>query len=126
MFFEDGARNSDRRILVIEDEYLVATHIALTLEDLGYTVVGPVSTIDEAIAVIGSETLSCALLDANLDGLSSAPIAAELAARHVPFVVVTGYGSLALATAHLDDAPRVTKPFTTGDLATTLDAVCAH
>lgn len=102
---------SPSRILVVEDEYLVAEDIACTLEELGYEVLGPVATIEEALALVESEKPDGVLLDANLDGTSSAPIAAELIARSVPFVVVTGYGSLELAAGALDRAPRLSKPF---------------
>lgn len=114
------------RILVIEDEFLVAEHISFTLESLGYEVVGPVPTIDAAIALIGSEAFDCALLDANLGGKSSAPIAAELVTRSIPFVVVTGYGHFKLATADLEAAPRVIKPFSTDDLAAKLAGALAR
>ena len=114
------------RILVVEDEFLVAQHISFTLESLGYAVVGPVPTIDAAIALIGSEAPDCALLDAHLGGTSSAPIAAELVARSIPFIVVTGYGHFKLTTADLEDAPRVSKPFSTDDLAAKLAGVLAR
>ncbi len=117
------ARLSSRslRILVVEDEYLIAAEIALTLRDMGHEVVGPVPTIEEASALIASEALDCVFLDANLRGVSSAPIAAECTARALPFVVVTGYGRLKLGTADLDAAPRVMKPFSSYELAATLD-----
>ena len=81
----NGRVSRSARILVVEDEYLIADDIAMTLEDLGYDVVGPVSTL----AAVRTEALDAALLDANLDGVSSAAIAAELNAHTVPFVVVT-------------------------------------
>lgn len=105
------------RILVVEDEYLIALDIAMTLENLGYELVGPVSTLPEGSELIASEQLDAVLLDANLAGKSSAPLAAELTVRRIPFGVVTGYGHLELATAELEAAPRVTKPFTPADLA---------
>ena len=116
----DPSAGAGRRILVVEDEYLVADHIKEMLEDLGYEVVGPVPTVPEAITAIAREKLDAVLLDANLGGASSAPIAAELAARRLPFIVVTGYGYLELATAALQSAPRVNKPFTSADLAAIL------
>lgn len=120
MAFANQVADAGRRILVIEDEFLVADYISSLLEDLGYDVVGPVPTLPEAIKTINSEKLDAVLLDANLHGISSAPIAAELAARHLPFVVVTGYGNLELATDALEAAPRLTKPFTPADLAAIL------
>jgi DNA-binding response OmpR family regulator len=122
----DGSSAAGLRILVVEDEYLVAEHIASTLEDMGYEVVGPVPTIEEAMALIGSEALDCVLLDVNLDGKSSAPIAAALAARSICFVVVTAYGDLKLADAGLDSAPRLAKPFSAQDLAATLAGAFAR
>ena len=110
------------RILVVEDEFLVADHIATTLEDLGYVVVGPVATVADALAIIASEPIDGALLDANLDGTSSAPIADMLNARDVPFVVCTGYGMLQLGAEVLEAAPRVAKPYRTLDLAETMTA----
>jgi CheY-like chemotaxis protein len=108
------------RILVVEDEYLVAEHISLMLEDLGYQVVGPVPTVPEAIMVIEGEKLDAVLLDANLGGMSSAPVAAELAARRLPFVVATGYGNIELDSDTLQRAPRINKPFTSTDLGAVL------
>lgn len=108
------------RILVVEDEYLVADHIAMILEDFGCEVVGPVPTVDEALTRIGAETLDGALLDTNLDGVSSTPVADALAARSIPFVVVTGYGDLKLSSDVLEDAPRVSKPYNIAELASAL------
>jgi DNA-binding NtrC family response regulator len=107
------------RILVVEDEYLVADSTSTMLKDLGYDVVGPVPS-PEAIKAIASEKLDAVLLDANLRGTSSASIAGELAARALPFIVVTGCGDLMLAAAAPQAAPRVNKPFTSTDLAAIL------
>ncbi|RXT56937.1 hypothetical protein B6S44_00335 [Bosea sp. Tri-44] len=116
----DPSPGAERRILVVEDEYLIAEYITVTLEDLGYVVVGPAPTVPAAIATIASERMDAVLLDANLAGTSSAPIAAELADRGIPFVVVTGYGTLDLATDALQSAPRINKPFTPADIAAIL------
>lgn len=99
------------RILVVEDEYMIAVHIETLLEDCGCAVVGPVATIDEAIALARNERLDGALLDTNLQGKSSAPIAVVLRALSIPFVVVTGYGLLPIECTELNDAPRLAKPF---------------
>lgn len=112
----------DRRLLVVEDEFMVAEHIAMLLEDFGCEVVGPVATIEQALEAIAEGGLEGALLDANLDGLSSAPIAAALQEASVPFVVVTGYGARKLEDDVLDSAPRLIKPFSTDNLSATLIA----
>ncbi len=108
------------RILIVEDEYMVAEHLGMMLEDLGCDVVGPVATIEEAIATVNDGVLDGALIDANLNGESSAPIAAALRAASVPFVVATGYGSLELADETLNKARRLIKPFSKTELEATL------
>lgn len=117
-----SSRIAGLRVLVVDDELLVALHIETLLEDLGCEVIGPVPTIDKALAVMRDEHLDGVLLDANLDGYSSAPVAAELRSRGVPFVVVTGYGQLELASPALTDAPRLSKPFNDTEFEATLTA----
>lgn len=101
---------SGLRVLIVDDEFLVAHHLQSVLEENGGTVVGPVGSIDDALKVVGSQPMDGALLDANLNGVSSAPIADALVAAKVPFVVVTGYGNLKLANAAMNAAPRIAKP----------------
>lgn len=113
------------RVLVVDDEYLVAVHIEANLEDLGCQVVGPVATVEAALALIEAGGIDAALLDANLHGKSSSPIATELRARNIPFVVVTGYGKLELISEALNAAPRLAKPFTTTDFEAVLSSAFA-
>lgn len=108
------------RLLVVEDEYMIAEHIGMLLEDFGCEVAGPVATIEEALAAVDEGGLDGALLDANLDGESTAPIAAALRAASVRFVVVTGYGAHELADEALNRAARIIKPFSTAELEATL------
>jgi DNA-binding response OmpR family regulator len=108
---DDPSAGTGFRVLVVDDELLVADHLQMLLEDAGYTVVGPVATVEKALAAVRGEHLDGVLLDANLNGRSSAPIADELRKRGVPFVVVTGYGKLQFADPVLNDAPRLSKPF---------------
>lgn len=110
------------RLLVVEDEYMVAEHIGMLMEGFGCDVAGPVATIEDALAVVNDGGLDGALLDANLNGDSSAPIAAALTAASVPFVVVTGYGARELADEALNRASRIIKPFSTAELEATLIA----
>lgn len=111
---------SGLRLLVVEDEFMIAEYIEDLLESLGCEVVGSVATIEEAFAVIKDGVLQGVLLDANLHGDSSAPIADALLGKDIPFVVVTGYGGLALPGEALDRAPRLIKPFSPTELETTL------
>jgi len=110
------------RVLIVEDEYMVAEHIGMMLEELGCDVAGPVATIEEALAAVNGGVLDGALLDANLNGESSAPIAAALDAASVPFIVATGYGSLELADEALNRARRLIKPFSKTELEAILIA----
>lgn len=82
-----------RRILIVEDESLVAMLLETILDDMGCETVGPISTVAEAVALIeGGEALDGALLDVNVAGVEVFPAAAALDARGVPFVFSTGYG----------------------------------
>jgi CheY-like chemotaxis protein len=81
------------RLLVVEDEALVAMLIEDILLDLDCVVIGPVGTVAQALALLHREEIDGALLDVNLGGGErSYPVADALAARDVPFVFVTGYG----------------------------------
>ena len=110
------------RLLVVEDEYMIAEHIGMQLEDFGCKVAGPVSTNEEALAILKDGGVDGVLLDANLNGESSAPVAAALNAASVPFVVATGYGSRELSDDVLNAAPRIIKPFGKAELESTLVA----
>jgi two-component SAPR family response regulator len=81
------------RLLVVEDEALVAMLIEDILLDLDCVVIGPVGTVAQALALLHVEEIDGALLDVNLGGGErSYPVADALAARDVPFIFVTGYG----------------------------------
>lgn len=114
------------RLLVVEDEYMIAEHIGMLLEDIGCDVAGPVATIDQAMAIVKAGKLDGALLDANLNGESSAPIAVALNDASVPFVVATGYGLRELKDDALNAAPRIIKPFGKAELEATLVAALAR
>lgn len=82
-----------RRILVVEDESLVAMLLETILEDMGCETVGPISNVAEAVGLVeGGEPLHGALLDVNVAGVEVFPVAAALEARGLPFVFSTGYG----------------------------------
>ena len=100
-----------KSILVVEDEFLIALDIVAALENAGLTVVGPASTVSDALTAIQSCPLRGALLDAHLGGESASQIADVLTARGLPFAFVSGYGRESLPPAH-SAAPLVPKPFT--------------
>jgi DNA-binding response OmpR family regulator len=105
------------RILVVEDEFLVAMLVEEMLQDLHCEIVGPISTLEEAIATVRRNHLDGALLDANLNGKNSSPVADELRSHEVPFILVTGYGGHRADPPVLARAPRVRKPVNFDELA---------
>lgn len=99
------------RVLIVEDESLVAMLLETILEDMGCTPVGPAATVDEGLAMAESETLDAALLDVNVAGRQIFPVAETLKARGVPFVFSTGYGEGGLPDEWRGQA-TLQKPFT--------------
>jgi CheY-like chemotaxis protein len=82
----------DRRILVVEDEYLIAMNLQDGLESAGSVVLGPVPSVEKAIKKIESEPhIDAAVLDVNLGGALAYPVADLLVARKIPFVFTSGY-----------------------------------
>ncbi len=101
-----------RRILIVEDEFLVAEYLGEILRSAGAEVLGPVGRVPEALAFLRSETgpLDAVVLDVNLHGQPSFPIADELVRRGIRFVFTTGYDGRAIEPAYRD-YPRCEKPF---------------
>jgi CheY-like chemotaxis protein len=110
------------RILVVEDEALVAMGIEDALTDLGMRMVGPAASVDKALDLVAAGGFDGALLDVNLRGESVRPVADALAASGTPFVFVTGHGPEGLPEAHRH-RPTLAKPFRDADLA---EAVRRH
>ncbi len=116
--------SSEARILVVEDEYLIRMMLEDMLADLGYATAAAVGTIAEASALAETGEFDLAILDVNLDGETSYPIADILAKRGLPFVFVTGYGERSLAEPYRD-RPALQKPFQAEQLKATLAALLA-
>jgi len=107
-----------KRILVVEDEVLIAEMVVDMLVGLGATVVGPATTIEAGLALAGSETIDAAVLDINVRGKRIDPIADLLAAREIPMLFATGYGMA--AGAERRNGPVIDKPYTQERLASAL------
>jgi CheY-like chemotaxis protein len=99
-----------RRILVVEDEMLVAMLVEDLLLELGCQVVGPASSVSGALALAANERLDGAILDVNLGTELAYPVADALKRAGVPFVFVTGYGQRGLTDAY-EGHPTLGKPF---------------
>lgn len=110
------------RVLVVEDEAMVAMMIEDILIDLGCVVVGPVAGVSAALRLLEAEPVDAAVLDVNLSGEKVFPVADRLAARGVPFLFSTGYGASGLEARHLD-RPVLQKPYAPGRLGSVLSAV---
>ena len=81
------------RVLVVEDVAVLAWRVRDVLVQAGAEVVGPAPDVKGALALLEADEVDAAVLDMNLDGEAADPIADVLAARGVPFVFLTGYGS---------------------------------
>jgi DNA-binding LytR/AlgR family response regulator len=97
------------RILLVEDEFLVALELESMLQELGGEVIGPLGSLDQAVAVAREEALDVAVLDVNVGGRLVTPVADALAARTIPFVFCTGYDAASLPGRHAA-APMLMKP----------------
>ena len=113
-----------RRVLVVEDEALIAMNVQEMLDALGCVVVAAPTRVEEALAALEDGGIDAVLLDVNLHGQPSFPVADALAAREVPFVFATGYGVHALRE-DLRDRPVLPKPFRMGELERALAGALA-
>lgn len=100
----------NRRILVVEDDYLIAEDVRFDLEQAGAVVIGPAPSVEKALRLLkGDPAIDAAVLDVNLNGERSFPVAERLAAQAIPFLFATGYSSADIP-AEWRHAPIVTKP----------------
>jgi CheY-like chemotaxis protein len=107
-----------KRILIVEDEFIVAAMAQDMLTELGATVIGPANTIAMGLCLARTDTIDAAVLDVNMDGDRIDPVAEVLSARSIPIVFATGYGDGALGRAH--EAPILDKPYTQEQLVNAL------
>jgi len=104
-----------KRILIVEDEPLVAMDVQAMLQDAGMEIVGPAATSEAALGLVGSDQIDAALLDANLGGRRVDEVALALSQSGIPFAFATGYGRESLPQAFAG-APVITKPFAESEL----------
>lgn len=115
---EEGSKPRLRRgirVLVVEDEYLLAQAVSDCLSAADCEVVGPVGNLEEALRRVEEHALDCALMDANLGGSFSLPVVAALAGRGVPTAIISGYDRAALPT-ELKALPFLQKPVESREL----------
>jgi CheY-like chemotaxis protein len=106
-----------QRVLIVEDEYIIAADMAQSLEDLGVSVMGPAGSVADALALIArSAAIDTAVLDVNLGAEKVYLVADALQARGVPVVFVTGYDDWIIPEEYAC-SPRLRKPVDTGALS---------
>ena len=99
-----------RRVLLVEDEAMIAMLVEDMLEDLGHELMTVATRLEEVLAAARNEAVDLAMLDLNLGGVLTYPAADVLMERDIPFVFATGYGSGGIKDAY-STRPTLQKPF---------------
>lgn len=116
--------NRESKLLIVEDEWLLAEQIADALTAAGFDVIPPVPSVATALSIIDQEKIGAAVLDIRLKGEDSFEFARELKDRGIPFIFASGYAQLEIP-ADLREYPVLGKPIRVGDLIDTLRAITA-
>jgi light-regulated signal transduction histidine kinase (bacteriophytochrome) len=111
------------RVLLIEDSFMIVSMLELVFESFGWTMVGPATRIPKAMDLIRDESFDAALLDINLDGAMSWPVAEALKARGIPFVLSTGYELDNILPPSLQGVPCIKKPYHAAELQRVIEAL---
>lgn len=114
---------SGLRVLVVEDEFLIASQITRELEAAGAEIAGPALSESAAFDILEREAIDAVTLDLNLDGKMPLELAQRLTDDALPFVVLSGYGQRQLDHAVLEGAPRLSKPAPPRQLVRVLEAL---
>ena len=104
-----------KRVLIVEDEPLVAMDMQSMLSAAGCVIVGPVGTLEDAKRLVHAEECDAALVDVNLKGKSIDPLLFELRQKEIPFAFVTGYGAKVLSKT-FEETVTISKPFSADQL----------
>ena len=119
----DGAAGF--RVLVVEDEPLIGMDIEYAVERLGHEVVGPIAELDKALDLAANALLDCAILDINIRGGLSYPVADILINRGLPVLLLSGYSERTLPE-RLHEVARLSKPFAEAQLDKEIRDLCAR
>lgn len=107
-----------RKILVVEDEALIAMMLEDLLQEMGYATHGPASSVEDALGMVDAGGIDGAILDLDINGHSSLPVAEKLKAKGVPFAFTTGSME---APPGMGGAPLLQKPYSSEQLRHVLD-----
>ena len=121
---EDGMNGAALRVLLVEDELIIAMMVESVITNMGFEVIGPVVHIDQALRLVADGEFDCAILDVNIRGGNSYAVADLLIARDCPFVMATGYSDWSIPP-HLIGQKRLTKPYSTEALESELKLLSA-
>lgn len=113
-----------RRVLIVEDEPLIAMEVAEMMQDAGFDVVGPAASVAQALALIGEAACEVAILDINLGHETSEAVAHHLTNKGIPFVTVSGYNRAQMPAAY-GTAPHVAKPLDADNIVALVQS-CMH
>ena len=111
-------------VLVVEDDYYLATDAQVALTRAGATVLGPSARSDESLTLIAQHRPDCAVIDINLGGGPSFDLAEALRARSVPFLFLTGYDA-SVIPPEFADVERLEKPVNVSRLISSVTGLCA-
>ena len=114
---------ANRRILVVEDEPLIAWELTTLLAQEGAIPLGPVQTVEAALRLVEKEPIDCAILNVELRGEKSYPVAEVLTKKRVPFAFVTEYDDSVIPEP-FRDRPIVEKPFIDRRAIQTIAELC--
>jgi CheY-like chemotaxis protein len=114
-----GAIVKYRRVLVIEDDDVMASQLARAFTDVGAEVVGPVASLGRAIEVAETAQFDCALVDINLKGVAAYPVVDILIRRSLPLAFITGYARSSIPPVY-KNIPLIPKPLDPSEIARAL------
>lgn len=109
------------RVLIVEDEGFIALDMESALTDAGCEIVGIAASVNRALKILDEKTCDAVVLDANLGGEDTTPVADALRARRIPFLVVSGYERQ--RPGIFADAPFLAKPYTSPALVASVQGL---
>lgn len=111
--------DATQRVFIVEDEFMLVMLLEELLPTLGYAVAGSAASVEQALADLEANEIDLAVVDVNLGGTESFPVADALRERGIPFLFTTGYGQQGLP-ARFADAPVLAKPYRRHDIEAAL------
>lgn len=112
-----------KRVLIVEDQWMLGDDLATILRNAQMAVTGPIGTVSDALAALETTEFDAALLDIDLHGVQSFEVAAVLSAKEIPFAFVSGYGHK-LVPDGFNGVPFLCKPITSGKVLSLTRELC--